>query len=307
VFFPTLLALPFTSPNVAGAAEPAAPAQGDDGNWRVAGRARVGTNSTAVVWHEIDTGDIQIWKVDDEGQLTDFVDFNVGPPWQLKALQDLDGDGIADWIWTNSLFDASFFWLMNDFDSFDPVELNNNPAELVRYGQWFNGMPLNELDGSASFELVAADHFTARARDGFETSGREQAASDLVWQHVDGEATVIWSMALIHRTCDEIADPLILVSCLALGGGSVLTYELSHAAAAFTRPVHWRLSGTADYNIDGQPDLVWHARHNPPTEEAGHVQLWLSKADGGFNEVTVTRDGIPFIVDANEGQEVSVR
>jgi hypothetical protein len=312
-FFPGLLSLPITLPPEpadfveAGTGVEAGPAIADDGNWTLAGRAKIGSSSVGLVWREIDSGAIQIWQLDDEQQIVRSVDFFVAPPWQISAIEDIDGDGIGDFIWSNRMLNKNFFWLMNDWDSFpDITVVQNDPALLLHYSQWFSGMPLIDEAGDPLYEIMAADHFPTPNAAEIPATGPEQAAADLLWQRVAGSDTHLLSMTLEHRACDELEDALLLAACVDAGGNDILTYEMSRAGADFVKPPEWRLSGTADYNHDAQPDLVWHARELAPTR-ANEVEIWLSRPSGAFDERKVQRNGQPLVLDIAEGLEVLVR
>jgi hypothetical protein len=299
------------TPAIAGTELTVGPAIGDDGNWTVAGRAKIGSKSIGIVWREIDSGAIQIWQLDENQQLVRSLDFTVAPPWQIKAINDIDGDGIGDWLWSNSVLNLNFYWIMNDWDLFEDSDqrsqLDANPALLLRDSNWFSGMPLIDENGDPAFELMAADHFPVPNVLQVPATGPEQAATDLLWQRVAGDDTVLWSMALEHRFCDELIDPLLLASCVDKGGGAIRTYEMTRSSANLVKPPEWRLAGTADYNRDGQADLVWHARELAQPSEANQVELWLSRPSGEFQPRRVSRLGEPLVIAIEEGREVLVR
>lgn len=200
---------------------------------------------------------------------------------------------------------------MQDIDSFgDPGTLTSDPTQLIRYGQWFYGMPLaddpdTEYDEQV-FELVGAEHFEVPLRDIMPATGPEQRSADLVWQEVGGSATVILPMAVTYQMCGDFEDELIAPTCSS-PEDFVLTYGPTRIAQTLSRPSYWRYSGAADYDNDGRLDLVWHARgEDAPAEESGTVELWMARADGEYDTLTVTRDGLPLWVDPT-AYEVAVR
>ncbi len=299
------------APAIAGTELTVGPAIGDDGNWTVAGRAKLGSKSVGIVWREIDSGAIQIWELDQNQQLVRSLDFTVAPPWQIKAIDDIDGDGIGDWLWSNRVLNLNFYWIMNDWDLFadadQRAQVEANPALLIRDSNWFSGMPLIDENGDPAFELMAADHFPVPNALEVPATGPEQAATDLLWQRVAGDETVLWSMALEHRFCEELIDPLLFASCVDKGGGALRTFEMTRSSANLVKPPEWRLAGTADYNRDGQADLVWHARELAQPGEENQVELWLSRPSGQFQPRKVSRLGDPLVIAIEEGREVLVR
>jgi hypothetical protein len=107
--------------NVADALTAAGPTFNRAGNWRLVGRAMFGRTSPGVVWREIDSGVIEVWRLNDAMTLDSSLAFAAPPDWELSALGDVNGDGVADFIWTNPLFEIGFFWLMNSLDGVETM------------------------------------------------------------------------------------------------------------------------------------------------------------------------------------------
>jgi hypothetical protein len=81
------------------------------------------------------------------------------------------------------------------------------------------------------------------------------------------------------RPCEQIHGDLIASDCAP--GTIAPTYELLENPRGFElQPAFWHFAGSADYNDDGRPDLVWHATAADAGADLGQVELWLSRSDG---------------------------
>ncbi|MFO7179880.1 MAG: trypsin-like serine protease [Pseudomonadota bacterium] len=275
---------------------PVAPAQTLPGAWRFVSRAELGPELTVLIWREGLTGAINIWKVVD-GSIAEQLSFFVTPDWDLHAVGDLNGDQIGDFVWKNELFGLHYFWMMHDFVKvFGGLSgAQTNLAGMVRISQWFGGLGFSSDD--VPVDIAAAEYFDPLTELDRGSTGAEQAALDLVWRAPGSAAALLWEMTTRVRPCEDIADARIRENCPA--GQTGFTYEMSRNAFALEpQPAYWQLVGSADYDADGRPDLVWHATGEDAGAELGQVELWLSRANGTFDRVRAQGTlGDPLVVD----------
>ena len=90
--------------------------------WRIAGTADMdGDGKADVLWYNTSNGYMQVWTMNGAGGIssrTNVMDENgtsiaVGPPWQITAAADMNGDGKADVLWYNTSNGYMQIWTMN--------------------------------------------------------------------------------------------------------------------------------------------------------------------------------------------------
>jgi hypothetical protein len=273
------------------------------GNWELVGRAKLGLSATAIVWSERDTGEMAIWRMNG-GQVDARFIGAVPPTWKIAAIGDIDGDDISDLIWTNSVTGRGFYWMMHALDGFTIDEIEGAPdaSLLVREFNHFPTQIILDTDGEVAFELVAAEHFhNPPAETGVNpTLGPEQAAVDLLWAEVEGDAWTVWPMTYLYRPCVEIYDVIMRDRCESLGVGYMRSYELARRQRS-VQPTS--LVGTGfypvalgDFDEDGRVDIV--ARHQTGAAPTGELVVAFGLADGTFGSAPITTaDGAPVSLD----------
>lgn len=236
------------------------------------------TPGNEIYWTNATTGATVAWRTDNTPEDGEFVlgavtlANNDDTRWTLCARADLNLDGAMDLIWRHSSTGEMRAWLMRGGETLRVVAL-----PTVADTRWeLRATPDLDLDGIADFvwrntgtgQNVAwimgapsgsGDHFAPGAIRAIQTMAAvrdpywqiEGAADfdgddkpDLLWRNVRTGAAAVWLM-------DGVDD------------------RASVAITPTREDVNWRVAAIADYDHDGQSDLVW---RNLLT---GAMELWL--------------------------------
>ncbi len=74
--------------------------------------------NAAIIWHSQGDGVVAEWRIDTEGVMSAGPVLNqqvqnVAPStWDLKAMADLNNDGIKDMVWQESTTGGVYYWLL---------------------------------------------------------------------------------------------------------------------------------------------------------------------------------------------------
>jgi ELWxxDGT repeat protein len=91
-----------------------------DLNWQIVGLDNFDRKDasrlqyTDLLWQNRQTGEVAIWKLDGNNQVTAISLPTVGLGWAVKGLADFDRDGSVDLFWQNELTGETAFWLLDD-------------------------------------------------------------------------------------------------------------------------------------------------------------------------------------------------
>jgi ELWxxDGT repeat protein len=84
-----------------------------DFNWQIVGLSDFNRDRQEdILWQNRQTGEVAIWKLDDNNQVTVINLPTVGLDWSVKGLADFDRDGNIDLFWQNELTGETAFWLL---------------------------------------------------------------------------------------------------------------------------------------------------------------------------------------------------
>ncbi len=203
----------------------------------------------------------------------------VSPPAASAAPFDFNGDGLNDLLWQNAQTGQLVVWNMSD-------------TTVLAYGQIFATV------SDTAWQVAAVNDVNA------------DGSPDLLWQNTQTGQLVFWLMhgtmvsqygsifAVVpdtHWRVASMADfngdghPDILWENTQTG--QLLVWYMNGTTVTQHGPIFaavpntaWRVAGTADYNSDGHPDLLWE------NGQTGQVLLWLMGGSGG---TTVTTYGTP--------------
>jgi probable HAF family extracellular repeat protein len=184
-------------------------------------------------------------------------DFN----WTVAAAGDFNGDGTSDLAWrrqSDGLLETQF---LNGSTSLGGGVVANNPFDkswnVVAKGD-FNGDGKTDLvwqrpsDGLVEIELLNGTSVVGGGlilNSPFDSSWQVAGAGDF---NGDGKADLVW-----RRPSDGLTEIQYLDSTSSIGGGAIANNPFDSS---------WAINGVADFNGDGQPDLVWRRGSDGLTE-----------------------------------------
>jgi hypothetical protein len=153
-----------------------------------------------LVWRSALTRKVVIWRMDGAHKLGDIVpvpDQATDANWEIAAAVDLNGDGLRDLLWYNSISGRIVIWAMN--------------ATVERTSGYFT-TPMSA--GDNNWRVVAAGDFGK----GPAVSGTPvHGTNDIVWRNATSGRLVVWHMDLsgvrtggVFTTPDSPSDPLNL-------------------------------------------------------------------------------------------------
>jgi hypothetical protein len=223
---------------------------------------------TDIVWQHTD-GRVAAWLMDGTNFLSAILLRDgkpVGPGWQIKGLADLNQDGQADFIWHNTN-GAVAVWFMNGTNILGVSALNE--GKRVSPG-WDLQFVLRSAPENSDIYTIT------------------NINSAFLWQHTNG-STALWHMHGTNRTStvlvnqgydgparwtlDASTDQLVwrhISGFVAYGWLYREYFTLLNDAKPV--PLDWRLAGGADFNHDGNDDLLW--QHTD-----GRIAVWFLDGD----------------------------
>jgi FG-GAP-like repeat len=234
-----------------------------------------GDGYTDIVWQDPVSGASQVFDLGGAQGIT-FVGWawiSYGNSWRIAAIADLNGDGHPDLVWQDQQTGAAQVWFMGGAQGTTILSASTlapaNPWRIVAAGD-FNRDGYQDLvwqdpvsgqaqiwylGGTDGITLIGADNVTASNPWHIVGAGdfNGDGYPDLVWQDPANGATQVWY----------------------LGGtqGNVLI-----SAANITDSNAWRIAAVADFNLDGNQDVLW---EDPVS---GETQVWFL---GGLEGVTL--------------------
>ena len=189
---------------------------------------------------------------------------------------DLNADGKGDLLWHHQATGELYVWLMNGTVAASGSYLS--PARVADLGWQIRGLADFNADGKldvlwhhqttgdlyvwlmAGTSVSSGAYLTpSRGTDiGWQVKGvadlNGDARPDLLWQNQSGGEFSVWLMNGVTRSSTVATTP-----------------------AALTDP-QWQIRGLADFNGDGQPDVLWHH------QATGDLYVWFmsgTSATGG--------------------------
>jgi len=202
--------------------------------------------------------------------------------WKIVGTADFNLDGKSDILWRHAVTGQLQVWTMNG--AMRLSVLPTNPASVPDVN-WY---------------VAASGDFNADGK------------PDILWRHGLSGRNVVWIMDGVVRTTGMFLNPDIMADTgwrmvgaadfnadgwndilwrHAYSGKTVIWYMngINRIAGAFTNPpgitdLNWQLDGTADYDRDGQPDLLWHHL------VSGRNVLWLMNGGSRVFALSTTPD-----------------
>lgn len=220
-----------------------------------------------ILWHNGTTGVTRVWYMQQDNRLgTQDLGATLNEydsdGWQVAGVGDFNQDNFPDIFWHNGKTGASAIWYMQginrlsytdmtadslkvldssgwravgvaDFnlDGFPDIVWHNGTSGVTRvwYMQGANLLSYADFDASlnktdaSNWKLVAASDFNL---DGF---------PDVLWYNGKTGSSAVWYMQGTNR----------------------VSYTDFDATLTVPDPADWTVTGSADFNLDGFPDILW--------------------------------------------------
>ena len=217
-----------------------------------------------ILWQNYRSGGVGLWRM---RGVSAMAGVPLGPgwvpdtSWKIVGAHDFDRDGDADVLWQNDNGHVSLWYMQGE--------------HLVR------GEVITQTPVPAGWRVVATGDLDSDGR------------PDILWQHTDGTFSV-WYMngaqmrtgVVINRPSNAIwrvvgasdfdRDGWLDVLWRNNNTGQLAIWFLRDRQLVSSRLVNltmadlnWQVSGLADFNSDGRPDLIWRHRWN------GGLATWL--------------------------------
>lgn len=223
-----------------------------------------------------------VWHLSDQGVAkseTPVRDLNVSLAWSLAGTADISGNGMVDLVWRNTETGRVLIWFLD----VDGVFSSDVAVSDVNLASHWNLSGITDVTSDGIPDLIWRNRETGRVfvwplnehgqynvNDGF-------AASDV-------NLASHWDLRGIADVTSDGNPDLIWINTIT---GRVFVWPLNEhgqydvndgfAVSDINPAPPWELSGVADVNSSGRPDLIWRNR------QTGRVYVWPLNADGQYD------------------------
>jgi VCBS repeat protein/fibronectin type III domain protein len=212
--------------------------------------------------------------------------------WTIVGMRDFNGDGKPDLVWQNDATQQVVVWYLggpqgNSFLGWDWLgqdgvagwyvvatgDLNGDGKPDLVWQNDARQVAVWYMGGAQGNTLLWGDWLSSTGVTDWRVVGtgdfNGDGRLDLVWQHDWTRQAVVWYMGGAQG---NIFQSLAWLTSADVGG--------------------WTLVGTADFNGDGKPDLVWQ------NDETRELVVWYEGGDGGnsyldWNWLGLAYDPVP--------------
>ena len=227
-----------------------------------------GDGLTDIVWQNLATGEKRIWLMNGTSYQSDASVATTSTSWVVAAAGDFNGDGKTDLVLQNTATGERAVWLMNGTTPSSTVSLGVVPTNWQIAGA-------GDFNGDGKPDIVWEDNATG-ARTVWLMNGTTYlssaalAGAPLPWRiaavgdfNGDGQTDLVWQNAATGERLIWLLNGTTFSSAVSLGTVD-LTWTIGRPEPTSAFP--------ADFNGDGQSDLVW---QNTAT---GERIIWLLNA-----------------------------
>ncbi|MEO8346092.1 MAG: S8 family serine peptidase [Betaproteobacteria bacterium] len=224
-----------------------------------------------IVWHHTPSGGVYTWLLNAAGVKAGGVHYVgiVGPSWNIEAVGDFNGDGVADILWRHSS-GAVYVWYLTAGSAIGSVvplgsiastwrvagigDFDGNGTQDIVWSHDASGTAYawttNPGGGVLSVVLLGASpgSVVAKVAD-FDGDGK----ADLFWRNPTTGSNAIWYMNGTALSQAQALSPVAVVG--------------------------WKLAATGDFDADGKSDVLW---YYAPT---GLTYQWLMKGRAALPSV----------------------
>lgn len=208
------------------------------------------TTQTEVFWRNSATGENLIWVMDGSSITAGIALDSVSTDWEMVGAADFNRDGFRDLLWRNRVSGIAGAWLMNQTQVTAWFPVTSLTAHLALTVGDFNQDTHPDVVIRGAGEAGNELHFILLLVDGQATAVRELPAVGLNWTiaaaadfNSDGKPDILWRNQVTGDNGIWIMD-----------GTQPVGYE---ALPNVFPGDGWELTGAADFNQDGKPDLLW--------------------------------------------------
>jgi hypothetical protein len=234
-------------------------------SWQVVGTGDFDADGNSdLLWRNRANGRNQVWFMDGTSLAPDIqVMATVSAGWAVAAVEDLDADGRADILFRHRTTGRNALWFMNGTTMRPETGLLPTVASLS-WGVAGTG----DFDGDGNADILWRNRGNGRNQIWFMngtslapdiqvmatvSAGWLAVAVDDI--DVDGKADILFR----HRTTGRNALWFMDGTTMRPQTGLLPTIASTS----------WFVAGTNDYDVDGNPDILWRNRAN------GRNQIWL--------------------------------
>jgi hypothetical protein len=229
-----------------------------------------GDGDADIFWRHSTQGILAVWLMDGIN-LTGAALTNPSaiddPQWQIAGTGDFNGDGKPDILWRHATQAIMAVWFMDGLNLVSASLLNpsaiDDPAWEIASVADFNADGKPDILWRHSTQGIMAVWYL----DGINLVGASltnpSAIDDIQWQiqatgdfNSDGKPDILWR----HATQG-------IMAVWFMDGISLTAASLTNPSAI--DDIAWQIAGAADFNSDGQPDILW--RHSTQ----GIMAVWF--------------------------------
>ncbi|MGI0486044.1 DUF4347 domain-containing protein [Pantanalinema rosaneae CENA516] len=266
-----------------------------DVNWQVGGTGDFnGDGKVDMLWRHYQTGATGVWLMNGLSLVQAVGIDGVAPVtdvrWQIVGTGDFNGDGKVDMLWRHNQTGATGVWLMNGTKFVQAVGFTG-VAPITDVNWRIAGVKDFNADGKVDLlwrhQRSGVNGIWLMDGTNFLTAQGILSVADLSWKiggvgdvNGDGRPDIVWrndrtgTVGLWHMNGNTLL------------GTAALPPTVS--AAHQVTNTNWTIAGRADFNHDGQMDLLW---RNSVT---GQIAFWLMSGTTLKQEVSLLNQlGLP--------------
>ncbi len=228
-----------------------------------------GDGQPDLLWQHRTTGQLAVWYMDGVTRVggaalvpSPIADLN----WQVVGVADFNGDGQPDLLWRHQTTGQLAVWYMDGVTRVGGAALVPSPIADLNW----QVAGVADFNGDGQPDLLWRHQTTGQLAvwymDGVTRVGGAALVpspiADLNWQVVgvadfngDGQPDLLWR----HQTTGQLAV-WYMDGVTRVGGAALVPSPIAD--------LNWQVAGVADFNGDGQPDLLW--RH----QTTGQLAVW---------------------------------